>query len=467
MGGFWKRSSLSSPPLSPTVNNSASASEGADDNAVSVQPAPVPVAALTVPLPTQWSHSVPGPQAGARAGAIVDGPKANVPIPSPAPLSSQTGPTETSPSPRQEFHPLPPLPFVLSPDQNPDLKTFSTFKPDPSSILLSYPRTNIDRIQDFYEIYNPPEKGLWNLASMMVMCGVGAISKTYMTFGSYTSIYNLNPFLKTLYDPHRTRPILTVTNHASTADDPLLWGALPWKCYFNPTKTIRFALGAQELCYPNKPVGTFFRLGQTVPIIRGVGIYQPAIDKSINLLRNGRWVHIFPEGKINQTDQSIRLKWGVGRILMEYGGPTLEEGGKPMDQVEMPIVIPIYHLGMEDILRLYPDNSSPVFPKLGAPLTIVFGKPIDFRSLMQEYKEGKVQEVEARIKITERVFEALDELKKVAIQLHQEQIKRVEQDRIEKGRWWWVKPYGWGWWNSKDIEYNPKNRDTSVKYEEL
>ncbi|KAG0305746.1 hypothetical protein BGZ98_003636 [Dissophora globulifera] len=299
------------------------------------------------------------------------------------------------------------------------------------------------------------------------MCGVGAVSKTFMTFGAYTGVHNMNPFLKILYDPHRTRPILTVTNHTSTADDPLLWGALPWKCYLNPTKTIRYALGAQELCYPNKPVGAFFRCGQIVPVIRGNGIYQPAIDKSVDLLKSGRWVHIFPEGKINQTDHLIRLKWGVGRVLTEYGGPPIAEGGKPMHELEMPIVIPIYHLGMEDILRLFPDNSSPLFPKLGMPLTIVFGEPIDFGTLMQEYKEGKIQEVEARIKMTERIYEAMDELKQVALRLQKEQADRAEMDRIQKGRWWWIQPAGWGWWRSPDIELYPKHRDTSVKIEEL
>jgi len=122
------------------------------------------------------------------------------------------------------------------------------FKPDPSSILLQYPRSNIDRVQDFYEIYNPPEKGWWSVAryvvsfiaivavfdyrdlemippptdpwltvivfclllySSVVMCGVAAISKTFMTFGSRTELYNLNPFLNILFDPQRTRSILT------------------------------------------------------------------------------------------------------------------------------------------------------------------------------------------------------------------------------------------------------------------
>lgn len=130
---------------------------------------------------------------------------------------------------------------------------------------------------------------------------------------------------------------------------------------------------------------------------------------------------------------------------MEYGGLPIAQGGKPMDEVEMPIVIPIYHLGMEDILRLFPDNSSPIFPKLGMPLTIVFGEPIEFGSLMQEYKEGKIDEVEARVKMTERVFDALEELKSVALRLQKEQAELAEKDRIAKGRWWWIQPAGWGW----------------------
>lgn len=47
------------------------------------------------------------------------------------------------------------------------------------------------------------------------MCGVAVVSKTFMTFGAYTALYNLNPFVKILFDPNRTRPILTGKQHCS------------------------------------------------------------------------------------------------------------------------------------------------------------------------------------------------------------------------------------------------------------
>ncbi|KAF9437278.1 hypothetical protein BGZ76_001340 [Entomortierella beljakovae] len=442
MSGFWTSSSSSPSQQGNCVEN------------ISVKSSPIPAKAPSTLFRTEGSNNLNDSQEGSKGTSNpIETPRSDI----------DTGTN----SPRVERSPLPRLPFIPSPEQNPGLTGYPRYRADPSSILLSYPRSNIDRTHDFYGIYNPPTKGPWTIGSVMVMCGVATVSKTFMTFGAYTGVYNLNPFLKILYDQHRTRPILTVTNHTSTADDPLLWGALPWKCYLNPSNHIRYALGAQELCYPNKPTAAFFRFGQIVPIIRGNGIYQPAIDRSIDLLRSGKWVHIFPEGKINQSDQLIRLKWGVGRIIMEYGGLPIAKGGKPMEQTEMPIIIPIYHLGMEDILRLYPNNDSPIIPKFGMPLTIVFGDPIDFTSLMQEYKEGKLQETEARIKITERVFDSLEELRQIALKLHKEQIDRAEQDRIKKGMWWWVIPTGWGWWNTKDIHLNIRNRDNTVKIEEI
>jgi monolysocardiolipin acyltransferase len=70
----------------------------------------------------------------------------------------------------------------------------------------------------------------------------------------------------------------------------------------------------------------YFAAGQVLETDRhGPGIYQPSIDQAIDILRDGGWVHIFPEGYVNQPRdyknagdyQLLRFKWGVSRILME------------------------------------------------------------------------------------------------------------------------------------------------------
>ncbi|KAF9153010.1 hypothetical protein BGX20_005015, partial [Mortierella sp. AD010] len=153
MGGFWTNSPPASTPSTPPSTGDNTETVSTRPSSVSVKPSPSPAKALSTPFPTQWLDDTngAGQTAGKTSGAL------------PMPPSSTTSDTTTK-SPKVEHSPLPHLPFVPPPDRNPSLTGFPRFHPDPSSILLSYPRSNIDHTHDFYGIYNPPEKGLWSLA---------------------------------------------------------------------------------------------------------------------------------------------------------------------------------------------------------------------------------------------------------------------------------------------------------------
>jgi monolysocardiolipin acyltransferase len=132
--------------------------------------------------------------------------------------------------------------------------------------------------------------------------------------------------------------------------------------------------------------------GQTIPTIRGAGIYQPGVDFAIDKLNKHGWVHIYPEAKVTQDNKMIRFKWGVGRILM--------------DMEHEPLVIPIWHKGMHLAKPLYGTKLI----HFGKPITLVFGDPVDYADILQDWKKGRLTKEETRIKITERLHEAIEKL---------------------------------------------------------
>lgn len=141
-------------------------------------------------------------------------------------------------------------------------------------------------------------------------------------------------------------------------------------------------------------------LGKCIPIVRGAGVYQEAMDFCIERLACGEWVHVFPEGKVNMLKEEMRLKWGVGRLILE----------SPIT----PIVIPICHLGMDEVLP----NEPPYMFKMGKKVTMNYGEPIDFSELLADLRASKTSEMEARKVITDRIQEELSRLKAVTEKLH-------------------------------------------------
>lgn len=106
-------------------------------------------------------------------------------------------------------------------------------------------------------------------------------------------------------------------------------------------------------------------------------------------------------GKVNMTKENMRLKWGVGRMI--YESPVT------------PIVIPIWHMGMDEVLP----NEPPYILKLRKNLTFNYGNPIDFSEIVKALKDRKATDVEARKEITDRIQMELLKLKAETEILHE------------------------------------------------
>ena len=186
---------------------------------------------------------------------------------------------------------------------------------------------------------------------------------------------------------------------------------------------VRWSLTAHDICFTNSFHSYFFMLGKCIPVVRGKGVFQvcakqlllilldfklicvyfqlqEAVDYCVEVLARGEWLHIFPEGKVNMTKELLRLKWGIGRIIYEC--PVI------------PIVIPIWHVGMEEILPNYP----PYYLRTGKKVTINVGDPIDLKDILSKLKEDKVSDETARKVITDKIQNELYKLKEATEELH-------------------------------------------------
>ncbi|CAF0800627.1 unnamed protein product [Brachionus calyciflorus] len=246
----------------------------------------------------------------------------------------------------------------------------------------------------------------WRLTSSVVSFLVGCTSRLFAKHLNKTKVVHLENFNNVIYNRPKEKPLITVCNHYSCCDDPVVFGAiLPFSTYLSPQKPhLRWSLAAREVCFSKPWHSLLFRLGKVLPIDRGHGVYQPVMNQILEELEKGDWLHIFPEGKVNETKEHIRLKWGVGRLVA--------------DSKVTPIVLPFYHYGLDDILP----NRKPYVPQIGQKATIVFGKPIYFDDMLKELREKKLSSIEIRKKITDKIEEEYYLLKEYAKKYHDEHL---------------------------------------------
>ncbi|KAK7203082.1 hypothetical protein BZA70DRAFT_283838 [Myxozyma melibiosi] len=248
----------------------------------------------------------------------------------------------------------------------------------------------------------PRSKTSWKFGSTMIMSMTGILSRFFLYGFHKVETSGLKEFENMLDEARRrNRGVLTVSNHVSVVDDPVLWGLLPIRKMFNP-RNLRWSLGAANICFTTSVTSKFFSMGQVLATYRfGTGPYQGSIDAAISLLSpnmttaqlksesfafpekqlSPQWIHIFPE--------SLYFHWGVSRIILE--------------SEELPEIVPIFHCGLQNIfsedrevMKYIP--RSVIFPKFGASrqkLRFNFGQKLDpamFASEREQWK--KIPETE-------------------------------------------------------------------------
>ncbi|EME84185.1 uncharacterized protein MYCFIDRAFT_152434 [Pseudocercospora fijiensis CIRAD86] len=319
----------------------------------------------------------------------------------------------------------------------------------------------------------------WRITSAAAFGAVGFLSRSFLFLLNKTEVRGLDRLVEILDarkdERQRERGLITVSNHVSVLDDPMVWGVLPYRYIWDPNN-MRWSLGSYDICFKNGLMSAFFSYGNTLPTHRAAyskfgGLFQPTMTQCIRLLsdphstndhntdgkeayrtstssfaatdpfssaeltystngldsfpapssypsRRFSWIHIFPEGMIHQhPDKVMRyFKWGVARLILE---------SEPC-----PDVLPMWIDGPQQVMDNNRGFPRPL-PRIGREIKVTFGELVDSEKVFEPFRQ-KWQELKQRAR---RKRERVLEMGKLGVDVDEkEEVGVLNDDELKYGK---------------------------------
>ena len=144
-----------------------------------------------------------------------------------------------------------------------------------------------------------------------------------------------------------TGGVLIIANHTSYADPPIVGAAFP--------RPVNFMAKSELFCFP---LGPIIRRTHAFPVRRGAGD-RAALRTAVRMLREGKVLLIFPEGKRSPDGRLIEFEQGAAYVALASGAQVVA-------------------VGIDGADRLLPLHSPIIRP---ARLRVKIGPPVDLSDL--------------------------------------------------------------------------------------
>ncbi|GAY57441.1 hypothetical protein CUMW_179480 [Citrus unshiu] len=223
---------------------------------------------------------------------------------------------------------------------------------------------------------------------------IGNVCHIFMHGLNSVQVYGLEKLHDALLRRPKNKPLITVSNHVASVDDPFVIASLLPPRVLLDAQNLRWTLCATDRCFKNPATTAFFRSVKVLPVSRGDGIYQKGMDMAIAKLNSGGWVHIFPEGGRSRDGGKTvgSPKRGVGRLIL--------------DADNVPMVVPFVHTGMQEVMPI-----GATFPRIGKTVTVLIGDPIEFDDLVDEEQTKYLSRGKLYDAVASRIGHRLKKLK--------------------------------------------------------